>query len=146
MPRAARPRKAYRPRPVAPIVLRPPTPIDDEIRAALILPAYSSLQVLQMSGNAQALYSARHTLAATMDVCGIAMEGRGIDVGPIEAGVLALRSMVDRHARTGAWRASGPELEAMRAAIRHIDGHLNELWAGDIGRAVERAKREHAEG
>lgn len=145
MPRAARPRKAYRPKPVAPLVLRPALPIDEKMRSALILPAYSAHQSLQYSTNEQALYSARHTLAATFDVCAIAMQRRGIDAEPIAAGLAALLSVIERAKRTEVWRATGPELEALRAAVRHIDAHLTDLWTGDIGAAVEQAKREHAE-
>lgn len=129
MPRSARPRKAYRPRPVG-------RPVLDGMRNALILPAYSALETLRASTDAEALESARHTLAALLDYMWVALTRARRDVTTTEDGLEALRGLIARHTRTGLWRCSGEELAALRAAVIEADEVLPLLRTDQLTAAL----------
>lgn len=129
MPRNARPRKAYRPKPVG-------RPVLDRMRNALILPAYSALETLRASDDAEALESARHTLAALLDYLWVAFTRSQRDVTATEAGLDALRGLIARHSRTGAWRCTGEELAALRASVIEADQVLPLLRTDQLTAAL----------
>jgi len=137
MPRPSRPRKRYVPKPAG-------RPIFATMHRDLIVPAYSALSALQLSTDADALCTARHTLASLLDVGYLALYKRGRETKPVADGLAALLAVIERHKRTGAWRASGPELESLRAAVRHIDDQLPTLQTSDIVSAVGVAVKEFA--
>lgn len=134
MPRSSKPRKAYRPKLVG-------RPVLDKMRCDLILPAYSALETLRAGTDAEALESARHTLAALLDYLWVALRGAGRDLEVTEAGLAALRGLIDRHARAGAWRCTGEELQALRAAAVHADQVLPLLRTDQLTAALVTVNR-----
>lgn len=129
MPRNSRTRKAYRPRAIG-------RPVLDGMRNALILPAYSALETLRASTDVEALESARHTLAALLDYLWVALTRAKRDVTTTEAGLEALRGLIARHTRTGAWRCSGAELAALRASVIEADQVLPLLRTDQLTAAL----------
>lgn len=129
MPRSSKPRRAYRPRPIG-------RPVLDQMRNSLILPAYSALETLRASTDVDALESARHTLAALLDYMWVALTRARRDVGTTEAGLEALRGLIARHVRTGAWRCSGEELAALRASVIEADQVLPLLRTDQLTAAL----------
>jgi len=128
MSRSTKPRKRYRPKPVG-------RPIMQRMRDALIIPAYSALSALQLSSDADALESARHSLAALIDYVYVALRDTGRDTSTLAAALTALQSVVDRHASTGTYRATGDELRALRQAVTHADEVLPTLRTDEVMRA-----------
>jgi hypothetical protein len=129
MPGNSKPRKAYRPRPIG-------RPVLDRMRNDLILPAYSALETLRSGTDYEALESARHTLAALLDYLWVALRGARRDLAVTESGLDALRGLIARHERTGAWRCTGEELQALRAAVVHADQVLPLLRTDQLARAL----------
>lgn len=129
MPRNSRTRKPYRPKPVG-------RPVLDRMRNALILPAYSALETLRASDDAEALESARHTLAALLDYLWVAFTRSKRDVTTTEAGLDALRGLIARHSRTGTWRCTGEELAALRASVIEADQVLPLLRTDQLTAAL----------
>lgn len=129
MPRNARPRKPYRPRLVG-------RPVLDQMRNNLILPAYSALETLRAGTDDTALESARHTLAALLDYLWVALTRSGRDVATTEAGLEALRGLIARHKRTGAWRCTGGELAALRTSVIEADQVLPLLRTDQLTAAL----------
>lgn len=130
MSRSKRPRKAYRPKLAG-------RPVLDGMRNQLILPAYVALETLRASTDDNALESARHSLAACLDYMGVAcrLAGRpGIET--IDEGVRALVNVIKRRERIGHFRCSGPELQALRAAVVTCDEQLPMLRTDQIQAAV----------
>lgn len=135
MGRTAKPRKAYRPRPIG-------RPVMKRMRDDLVLPCYSALEMLRSSDDAEALESARHSLAAALDYIYIAAEGRDRQAGA--DGLAALASLIERHGRTGVYRCTGPELEALRGAVAWMDGVLPYLNTAQIAAAILAVHKELA--
>lgn len=129
MPRSAKPRKSYRPRLIG-------RPVLDRMRNDLILPAYSALETLRAGTDPDALESARHTLAALLDYLWVALRGAGRDLAITESGLNALRGLIARHDRTGTWRCTGEELQALRAAVIHADQVLPLLRTDQLTAAL----------
>ncbi|MFE8033832.1 hypothetical protein [Thiohalocapsa marina] len=129
MPGNSKPRKAYRPRPIG-------RPVLDRMRNDLILPAYSALETLRTGTDPDALESARHTLAALLDYLWVALTRSGRDVATTEAGLEALRGLIARHQRTGAWRCTGSELAALRASVIEADQVLPLLRTDQLTAAM----------
>lgn len=123
MPRNARPRKPYKPKPVGRPVMR-------QMRDELILPAYSALTALQRSNDADALESARHTLAALYNYVGISVDGARRQV--IVIGLDAIKAMDARHERTGKYRPTGGEMLALREAVAVCDWALPTLRTDEL--------------
>lgn len=134
MPRSAKPRRAYRPRPIG-------RPVMDRMRNDLILPAYSALETLRGSDDPQALESARHTLAALLDYLWVALTRARRDVSAAESGLDALRGLIARHRRTGTWRCTCEELQALRAAVIHADQVLPLLRTDQLTAALVTVSR-----
>ena len=130
MPASAKPRKPYRPRAIG-------RPVLNRMRNDLILPAYSALEVLRASTDADALESARHTLAAFLNVL-IASTFHRQDRAPIPAGLDAMQAIVDRQERTGIYRATGGELQALRTAVVYADDVLPLLRTDQLIAAMRR--------
>jgi len=130
MGRTATPRKPYRPRAIG-------RPVLNRMRNDLILPAYSALEVLRASTDADALESARHTLAAFLNVL-LASTFHRQDRAPIPAGLDAMQAIVDRHERTGTYRATGGELQALRTAVVYADDVLPLLRTDQLVAAMRR--------
>ena len=103
----------------------------------LILPAYSALEVLRASTDGDALESARHTLAAFLNVL-LASTFHRQDRAPIPAGLDAMQAIVDRHERTGTYRATGGELQALRTAVVYADDVLPLLRTDQLVAAMRR--------
>ena len=144
MGRTAKPRKAYRPKPIG-------RPVLDRMRNDLILPCYSSLEILRTSTDTDALESARHTLAAMLDYMLVALARDDRDLQPVEDALDALRAVIARHRRTGAWRCTGEELQALRLAVSYSDQVLpllrtDQLTAAlvTVNAAMDRIEHEHA--
>ena len=130
MPASAKPRKPYRPRAIG-------RPVLNRMRNDLILPAYSALEVLRAGTDADALESARHTLAAFLNVL-LASTFHRQDRAPIPAGLDAMQSIVDRNERTGTYRATGGELQALRTAVVYADDVLPLLRTDQLIAAMRR--------
>ena len=122
-------RKAYRPKPIA-------RPILQKMRDELVLPAYSALEVLRISDDAMAMESARHTLAALCNTARLAGDKAGMPTHAARAGQDALRTLIARRERTGSFRPTGPELQALRAAVTWFDGAAGAMNTSHIVRAV----------
>ncbi|GAA4400415.1 hypothetical protein GCM10023089_00590 [Quisquiliibacterium transsilvanicum] len=129
MPRSAKPRKSYRPRLIG-------RPVLSRMRNDLILPAYSALETLRAGTDPEALESARHTLAALLDYLWVALTRAGRDLEVTEAGLDALRGLIARHDRTGTWRCTGEELQALRTAVVHADQEPPPLRTDQITAAL----------
>ncbi len=138
MGRTAKPRRAYRPRPIGRPILR-------RMHTDIILPVYSALETLRAGTDPEALESARHTIAAALDYMLVALGQAGRDIGPITAGLDALRSVLARHERTGTYRATGGELQALRAAVAHADDQLPLLRTDQLTAALVTVDRVMAE-
>lgn len=130
MPASAKPRKPYRPRAIG-------RPVLNRMRNDLILPAYSALEVLRASTDADALESARHTLAAFLNVL-LASTFHRLDRASIPAGLDAMQAIVDRQERTGRYRATGGELQALRTAVVYADEVLPLLRTDQLIAAMHR--------
>lgn len=113
----------------------PGLPITKRVRDELILPAYSALTVMQMSGDADALESAFNTLAAFVNYIRVAAQNHPRMSDELEPATGALLSIQDRHAETGTSRPSGPELMALRRAVVWADENLGSFRTTDIQRA-----------
>lgn len=130
MARSARPRKAYRPKSRgAPITLGG--------RNSLVMPAYLALSTLQRSADAEALRVAADDLVAVLGTARAALEIAGREYGPIDAGQRAMISVIERRDRVGTWRASGPEMMALQAAVVHYDQQLSGMWSHHVVGAVQ---------
>lgn len=105
MGRTTKPRKAYKPKPVG-------RPVMEQIRRDLILPCRMCIETLRASDDAEALDSARHTITACLNAFYVAAEGR--DRQAAIEGLDAMRALIARHERTGVYRCTGPELNALR--------------------------------
>lgn len=125
MPRSSKPRKSYRPKPVG-------RPMLSRMRDDLILPAYSSLEVLIKSDDNAALESARHTLCALFDYTMAALNNAGRDVSVMTAALDAILSMDVRYVQRGTYRPSGSELARLRAAVVHADQVLPTLRTDQV--------------
>lgn len=106
------------------------------MRDDLILPAYSALETLRASSDQQALESARHTLATLAQYAWIACRNTQRDGSAYVAAVDALRALIERHERTGAWRCTGPELAALRAAVIAADVMIPLLRTHQVAAAL----------
>lgn len=115
MGRTAKPRKAYRPKPVG-------RPVMEQIRRDLILPRRMCIETLRTSDDTEALDSARHTITACLNAFYVAAEGR--DRQKAIEGLDAMRSLIARCERTGTYRCTGPELNALRSAVNWADETL----------------------
>lgn len=115
MPRNARPRKAYRPRPVG-------RPVMNSMRRDLILQCYAALEVPRAGRDG--CKAAADTLAGLANWYAQLLAADGRDTGPALAAMSALTDMQARAARLGAWRCSGPELAALRALVTDADNTL----------------------
>lgn len=80
------------------------------------------IETLRASDDAEALDSARHTIAACLNAFYVAAEGR--DRQKAIEGLDAMRALIARHERTGAYRCTGPELNALRGAVNWADETL----------------------
>ena len=129
MGRSYRPRRSYRPKPIG-------RPILQKMRDELVLPAYASLEVLRISDDALAMESARHTLAALCNTAQLAGQKAGMPTDAARAGQDALRSLIARQERTGSFRPTGPELQALRQAVTWFDGAAGAMSTAHIVRAV----------
>lgn len=129
MPASKRPRKAYRGRIVA-------RPVFAQIQRELAIPARQALQVLERIGDPAALESARHSLAAFLSYMAAAIDGAGYEIGPLAGGLDALQAVIDRHARTGVYVATGPELVALREAMNFADDALPQLNTAQLARGM----------
>lgn len=132
MPRNAKPRKPYKPKPIG-------RPVMQSMRDELILPAYSALSVLQRSDDDEALESARHTLAALFNYCGISVDGVRRQV--IVIGLDAIKAMDARQARAGRYRPTGAELLALREAVAMCDEALPTLRTDKLIESVGAVNR-----
>ena len=131
MQRRTRRKKGYRPKAVG-------RPITTRIRDELILPAYSALETVRAGTNVDGLDSARHTLAALFDYMLIALRDAGRDTATMEQGLAALLPMISRYDSGQPFRATGPEMTAIRAAVHHADQVLGTLRTDQIISAVAR--------
>lgn len=129
-----RKRKPYRRRIVG-------TPILAEMHRELVLPAYSALTTLQLSADTGAMESAWHTLGGFLDMIYVALCRRDLPTAEVEAGMLALHAIHARHKATGSWRPSGPELQALRAAVVIADERIPHLRTDEIRDAVLQVDR-----
>lgn len=130
----ARRTKRYRPRVIG-------RPITGTVRNELVLPAYVALQHVQFGTDRDALESSRHTLAALFDYMLVALQGAGRDTSVIEAGLCALVPMIRRFEAGQSFRATGPELAALQASVRHADEVLGTLRTDQIIGAVAKVNR-----
>ena len=126
MARSAKPRKQYRPKPVG-------RPVMEQIRRDLILPCRMCIETLRASDDAEALDSARHTIAACLNSFYVAAEGR--DRQAAADGLDALRGLIARHERTGLYRCTGPELNALKCAVNWADETLPYLTTAQLAAA-----------
>lgn len=139
MARSARPRKQYRPKAIG-------RPVLEAMRRDLMTPVYAMLTELASGDDPELLRDAWHQLVATLSYMRKVCAGRGAE-DDIAAGEKALESVFDRHARTGKWRCTGPELVTLRAAVAACDWELpylrtDQITAGllDVGRRLDRAE------
>lgn len=132
MPRSSRPRKAHRPKPIG-------RPVMEPMRRDLVLPCYAALTVLQSGSDRDAVESARHTLAAALDYLLMSVDEPKLP--PIIDGLHAIRSMDERHKRTGTLRPTGQELQALRLAVIACDEALPTLRTNHLIDGQERARR-----
>lgn len=137
MPASKRPRKAHRPRIIA-------RPVFEGMRRELMIPTHAALRVLERVRDPEALEGARHTLAACLSYMAAALDGAGYEIGPIGAGLDALQAVIDRHARTGVYGATGPELVALRDALTHADGAIPALNTAELARGMLRVYAAYA--
>lgn len=132
MSASEKPRKPYRPRAAG-------RPVLQRMRDQLILPSYVALETLRSVNDDHALESARHSLAACLNYMSVACQLAGrpqphLDV--IEDGKRALLALIERHQARGVWRCTGPELQALRAAIVACDGQLPYLRTDQLQAAI----------
>lgn len=120
MPRSAKPRKAHRPRGIA-------RPVMEKMRRDLILPAYAALTMLQTSADHDALSDAMSSIVVLCNFMSRAADVRGFDVATVEAAKVSLLSIIERHDRRGVYRATGEELQRLRAAVVWADDTLPRL-------------------
>lgn len=129
MARSRKPRHAHRRKPVG-------RPILDHMRNELVLPAYSALEVLRIVDDPEALESAWHTLAALCNTAHVAAEMADMPVDKPAAGQAALTGMLMRQQRTGIYRPTGPELQALRETVTWFDGACGAMRTDHIIRAI----------
>ena len=127
MPRAARPRKAYRPRPVAPIVLRPPTPIDDEIRALAgwaQLPAATRARLDAMTGGITGLAADCNGRPAAGVVVErtAATQARFTSTRVVCNNTLAIAKRLEQHPQVAWVRYAGLESSDYKPLVDHYMG------------------------
>lgn len=126
--------KPYRPRAVG-------RPVMARMRDDLIVPAHIALRSIERSDNTEALSSAGHTLGALLNTMLAALHSDRRPTVLIRAGMDALQGALDRQARTGVLRCTGPELAALRAAITHADEMLPLLRTDKIIAALLKVDR-----
>lgn len=114
MPSSSKPRKKHRPRLVA-------RPVYAQMHRDLVTPPRAAILALERVSDRESLVAARHTLSAFLSYMAAALDGAGYETGPVVAGMAALQSVIDREKRTGAYRASGSELIALRDAVNFCD-------------------------
>lgn len=125
-----RKRSHYRPRPIG-------RPIASTIRDEYVTPAYMGLQIMVESADRTAQQYGRDHIAGTLDVMLAATEGTKIDQAPIQAGLEAFLPVAQRFDAGGPLRADGAQLQAIRAAIVHIDDCIGRLRTHQIIKAVQ---------
>ncbi len=125
-----RKRSRYRPKPVG-------RPVMKTMRDDLILPAHLAVSTIATSADAEAVESARHSLAATFNYVWLACKQASRPEAPtIKEGLQALQAIVDRHERAGTYRGTGLELQAMRSAVNACDQALPYLNTAQLTQSI----------
>ncbi len=122
-------KKVYRPKPVG-------APIGKAIRDQLVLPAYSSLTVLQSVSDVEAVDSAWNTLTAFFNYLYVARTLNGADSDEAQSSLAVLKQIRARLHNTGTLRATGPELTTLKAGVAWGDSIIGSLRTDLIQRAV----------
>lgn len=133
--------KRYRPRPIG-------APLGRAMRDELILPAYSSLTVLQQVNDIDAQESAWHTLTALFNYIYVARTLNSADSQPVQDGLSTMKLIRTRFNQTGVIRATGPELTTIKHGVSWCDDILGTLRTDLIQRAVlqvDQYLQEHGE-
>lgn len=113
-------RKAYRPKLAS-------RPVMQGMRDELVLPAYAGLETLRASGDQDARNNALIACGVLFAYIGDAAADKWGDdafTADLDRANAALAAVKERHARTGLWGTTGPELIALRRAVEWCDEAL----------------------